>query len=48
MKLRTRWLLIAAAGYRNWMVATTIVERLKLLDPKYPRPAADISKIRIK
>ena len=34
--------------YRNWMVARTIVEKLESLDPKYPPPNVDLSKIRIK
>ena len=33
--------------FRNWMVATIVVEKLKSLSPKYPRPKADLSKIRI-
>jgi len=34
--------------YRNWMVARTILEKLESLDPKYPPPKVDLSKIRIK
>ncbi|HEU0046806.1 MAG TPA: polyphosphate kinase 2 family protein [Nitrososphaera sp.] len=34
--------------YRNWMVARTILEKLESLDPEYPPPKVDLSKIRIK
>ncbi len=34
--------------YRNWMVARTILEKLESLDPEYPPPKVDHSKIRIK
>ena len=34
--------------YRNWMVARTIVEKLKSMDPAYPPPKLNLSKIRIK
>ena len=34
--------------FRNWMVATTIVEKLDSLRPKYPQPKTDLNQIRIK
>jgi PPK2 family polyphosphate:nucleotide phosphotransferase len=33
--------------FRNWMVATTIVGKLESLDPQYPPPKVDLSKLRI-
>jgi PPK2 family polyphosphate:nucleotide phosphotransferase len=34
--------------FRNWMVATAIVDKLDSLKPKYPQPKTDLSQIRIK
>jgi PPK2 family polyphosphate:nucleotide phosphotransferase len=44
------WYIVPAnhKWYRNWMVARTIVEKLESLNPKYPPPPDDLSKIRIK
>jgi PPK2 family polyphosphate:nucleotide phosphotransferase len=44
------WYIIPAnhKWYRNWMVARIIVEKLESLNPKYPPPKEDLSKIRIK
>jgi PPK2 family polyphosphate:nucleotide phosphotransferase len=44
------WYIIPAnhKWYRNWMVARTIVEKLDSMNPKYPPPKEDLSKIRIK
>jgi PPK2 family polyphosphate:nucleotide phosphotransferase len=33
--------------FRNWVVSDTLVRTLKKLDPKYPKPAEDLSKIKI-
>jgi PPK2 family polyphosphate:nucleotide phosphotransferase len=43
------WYIIPAdhKWYRNWMVARTIVEKLESMNPKYPPPQAEVSKIRI-
>jgi polyphosphate kinase 2 (PPK2 family) len=47
---RAPWYIIPSnhKWYRNWMVARAIVEKLKSLDPKYPPPKEDLSKIRIR
>jgi polyphosphate kinase 2 (PPK2 family) len=44
------WYVIPAdhKWYRNWMVARTVVEKLESMNPKYPPPQEDLSKIRIK
>ena len=44
------WYIVPAdhKWFRNWMVATTIVDKLKSLNPKYPSPKTDLSEIRIK
>jgi polyphosphate kinase 2 (PPK2 family) len=44
------WYLVPAdhKWFRNWMVATVIVDTLEFLDPKYPPPKEDLSRIRIK
>jgi len=44
------WYIIPAdhKWYRNWMVAGTIVEKLKSLGLKYPHPKEDLSRIRIR
>jgi PPK2 family polyphosphate:nucleotide phosphotransferase len=43
------WYIIPAdhKWYRNWMVARTIVEKLKSMNPKYPPPQTDLSQIHI-
>src|SRR6266850_3941512 len=43
------WYIIPAdhKWFRNWMVATVIVGTLESLNPQYPPPRADLSKIRI-
>jgi PPK2 family polyphosphate:nucleotide phosphotransferase len=44
------WYVIPAdhKWYRNWMVAGIIVEKLKELNPRYPRPQVDLGRIRIR
>jgi PPK2 family polyphosphate:nucleotide phosphotransferase len=44
------WYIVPAdhKWFRDWMVATVIVDKLKSLNPKYPRPKADLAQIRIK
>jgi len=44
------WYIVPAdhKWFRNWMVATIIVDKLKSLDPEYPTPKTDLSQIRIK
>jgi PPK2 family polyphosphate:nucleotide phosphotransferase len=44
------WYVIPAdhKWYRNWMVARTVVEKLESMNPRYPPPKEDLSKIRIK
>ncbi len=43
------WYIVPAdhKWFRNWMVATKIVEKLESLKPKYPPPKEDLSRIRI-
>jgi PPK2 family polyphosphate:nucleotide phosphotransferase len=43
------WYIVPAdhKWYRNWMVARAIVEKLQSLNPKYPPPQEDLSRIRI-
>jgi PPK2 family polyphosphate:nucleotide phosphotransferase len=44
------WYIVPAdhKWFRNWMVATTIVDKLESLNPKYPAAKVDLSQIRIK
>jgi PPK2 family polyphosphate:nucleotide phosphotransferase len=44
------WYIIPAdhKWYRNWMVARTVVEKLESMNPKYPPPSEDLSRIRIR
>jgi PPK2 family polyphosphate:nucleotide phosphotransferase len=44
------WYIVPAnhKWYRNWMVARAILEKLEALNPKYPPPKLDLSRIRIK
>ena len=44
------WYIVPAdhKWFRNWMVATVIVDKLKSLKPQYPPPKTDLTQIRIK
>jgi PPK2 family polyphosphate:nucleotide phosphotransferase len=44
------WYIIPAdrKWFRNWMVATIIVEKLKSLNPQYPPPKVDLAKIKVR
>jgi polyphosphate kinase 2 (PPK2 family) len=43
------WYIVPAGHkwFRDWMVATIIVDQLRWLKPKYPAPKIDLSQIRI-
>ena len=44
------WYIVPAdhKWFRDWMVATAIVDTLKSLKPKYPAPRTDLAQVRIK
>jgi PPK2 family polyphosphate:nucleotide phosphotransferase len=44
------WYIVPAdqKWFRDWMVATIIVDKLKSLDPRYPLPKTELTQIRIK
>ena len=44
------WFIVPAdhKWFRDWMVATAIVDTLKTLKPQYPAPRTDLAQVRIK